>query len=64
MALSNTFATMLRSIVDTEGLNSALQLLPGLQCAALTFLGKPVNAEIAAAVGRRCVDIGIYLTLS
>lgn len=64
MALSNTFSTMLRAIVDTEGVNSALQLLPGLQCAALTFLGKPVNADVAAAVGRRCVDIGLYLSLS
>lgn len=64
MALSNTFSTMLRAIVDTDGVSSALQLLPGLQCAALTFLGKPVNAEVAAAIGRRCVDIGLYLSLS
>lgn len=65
MALSNTFATMLHSITDNaDGFNSALRMVPGLQSAALTFLGKPTNADIAALVGRRCIDIGIYLTLS
>lgn len=64
MALSNTFSTMLHSITDTDGFNSALRMVPGLQSAALTFLGKPTNADVAAIAGCRCVDIGIYLTLS
>ena len=64
MALSNTFATMLHSITDSDGFNSALQMTPGLQSAVLTFLGKPTNSDIAAITGRRCVDIGIYLSLS
>ena len=64
MALSNTFITMLRDLVDCEGVTNALKLLPGLQCAALTFLGKPVSAELARKVGMRHVDVNIYLTLS
>lgn len=64
MALSNTFATMLHSITDTDGFNSALRMDLGLQTAVLTFLGKPTNAEVAATAGCRCVDIGIYLSLS
>ncbi|MEF2643773.1 MAG: hypothetical protein U0M50_06895, partial [Paramuribaculum sp.] len=64
MALSNTFITMLSGIVDCEGVTNALKLLPGLQCAALTFLGKPVNSDVARIAGQRHVDISIYLTLS
>lgn len=64
MALSNTFITMLAGIVDCEGVTNALKLLPGLQCAALTFLGKAVNSDVARIVGQRHVDINIYLTLS
>lgn len=64
MALSNTFATMLSSLVDCEGVTNALKLLPGLQCATLTFLGKPVNPTVARLIGARNVDINIYLTLS
>lgn len=64
MALSNTFATMLASLVDCDGVTNALKILPGLQCAALTFLGKPVNTRVAKTAGVRHVDINIYLTLS
>lgn len=64
MALSNTFFTMLSGIVDCDGVTNALKLLPGLQCAVLTFLGKAVNSSIARIVRQRHVDINIYLTLS
>lgn len=64
MALSNTFITMLRDLVHCEGVTNALKLLPGLQCATLTFLGKAVNTDVARIVGQRHVDINIYLTLS
>lgn len=64
MALTNTFITMLRQIVDCEGVTNALKLLPGFQCAAYTFLGKAVNPAIASLAGTRHVDINIYLTLS
>lgn len=64
MALSDTFLTMLHKIVSCEGVNNALKLLPGLQRAVYTFLGKPVNPDIARIVGIRHVDISIYLTLS
>lgn len=64
MALSNSFITLLRDIVTCEGVTNALKLLPGLQRAVYTFLGKPVNPRIAAIAGMRHVDINIYLTLS
>lgn len=64
MALSNALLTMLSQVVDCEGVTNALKLLPGLQCAALTFMGKPVHPEIARIAGLRHVDINIYLTLS
>ncbi len=64
MALSNTFITMLSRIVHCDGMTNAIRILPGLQRAVCTFMGKPVNADIAAIVGVRQVDINIYLTLS
>lgn len=64
MALSNTFITLMSQLVDCEGMTNALKLLPGLQCAAYTFLGKSVNRAIAAIVRERHFDISIYLTLS
>lgn len=64
MALSNTFTTMLNDIVECDGTMGALRLLPGLQCAALTFLGKPVNKQVAQLLGQRHADINIYLALS
>lgn len=64
MALSNTFITMFSEILTCEGTINALKLVPGLQKAAYTFLGKVVNREIAAIAGIRPIDISIYLTLS
>ena len=64
MALSNTFITMLRPIIDTEGTLNALKLQPGLQRAALTFMGKAVNARVAAKAGVRHFDVNLFLTLS
>lgn len=64
MAMSDAFLTMIHDIVTCEGLTNALKLLPGLQRATYTFMGKPVNPDIAAIAGMRHVDINIYLTLS
>lgn len=64
MALSNTFITLMNSIVSCEGVNNALKLLPGMQKATFTFFGRIVNPRMAKAAGMRSVDIGIYLTLS
>ncbi|MCM1077087.1 MAG: hypothetical protein NC411_06980 [Bacteroides sp.] len=64
MALSNTFLTLMNSIVSCEGVNNALKLLPGMQKATFTFFGRIVNPLVAKAVGMRSVDISIYLTLS
>lgn len=64
MAISNTLLTFMRDIMACEGVMNAVKLLPGIQKAACTFLGKAVNPQIAAVVGVRAVDINIYLTLS
>lgn len=64
MGLSDALLAMFGEILTCEGLTNALKLIPGMQRAALTFLGKPVNADIAMVAGMRHVDINIYLTLS
>lgn len=64
MALSNTFLTMITEIFTCDGMTNALMLNRGLQMAALTFLGKPVNAEIGNLVGLRSVDINLILQFS
>lgn len=64
MALSNTFITMLDSIITCEGLTNALKLTPGLRRGVFTFLGKVTNPEAAKAAGCRFTDINIFLQLS
>lgn len=64
MAMSDTFITTLQNIVSCDGVTNAIKLLPGLQRAVYTFLGKVVNTQIATLVRMRRVDINIYLTLS
>ncbi len=64
MALSNTFLTLMQSIVTCDGVSNALKLHPGMQKATFTFFGKIVNPRIASEMGIRNVDISIYLTLS
>lgn len=53
MAMSDALIMILRDIVTCEGVNNALKLLPGLQRAAYTFLGKAVDPDIAALAGTR-----------
>lgn len=64
MALSDTLTTTLANLLQCDGLTNAIKLLPGLQRAVYTFLGKVVNQRIASIVRLRRVDINIYLTLS
>lgn len=64
MALSNTFITMLDSIITCEGLTNALKLTPGLRRGVFTFLGKITNPEVAKIAGCRFTDINIFLQLS
>lgn len=64
MALSNAFLTLMSEIFTCDGLTNALMLNPGLQTAALTFLGKPVNSIVAAMLGMRTVDIKLILQFS
>lgn len=64
MAISNSLLTMLTDLFTCDGLNNAMMLNTGLQRAALTFLGKPVNATVASLVGMRAVDIRFLLQFS
>ena len=64
MALSNTFITMLDSIITCEGLTNALKLTPGLRRGVFTFLGKITDSKVAEAAGCRFTDINIFLQLS
>lgn len=64
MALSNTLITFMRDIIACDDTLNAVKLLPGIQKAAYTFLGKVVNPQVAEIVGLRPVDINIYLSLS
>ncbi|ROT06395.1 hypothetical protein EEL49_08775 [Muribaculaceae bacterium Isolate-104 (HZI)] len=64
MALSNTFLTFFNDITACDGVLNALKLLPGLQKAAMTFMGKAVNPAVASVAGTRSRDINLYLTLS
>ncbi|MDE7136577.1 MAG: hypothetical protein K2N91_08080 [Muribaculaceae bacterium] len=63
MALSNTFYTMLDSIVSCEGLTNALKLTPGLRRGVITFLGKVTNPRVADIAATRFTDINIFLQL-
>ena len=64
MALSDTFITMLDEIASGREASSLISLTPGMQQAALTFLGKAVNPRVARMAGARYTDIRILLTLS
>ena len=64
MALSDTFITLLDDIAGKGTCSNAIQLTHGIQQAALTFLGKAVNARVAAIAGVRYTDINILLSLS
>lgn len=64
MALTTTFLTLLDDIVVSEGMANALRFNAGLSRAALTFLGKAVNPDIARIAGVRPIDINLYLQLS
>ena len=64
MALSDTFITLLDDIAGKGTCSNAIQLTHGIQQAALTFLGKAVNARVAAIAGVRYTDLNILLSLS
>lgn len=65
MALSNSLVTMFDDIFSTGGgIENAIKLMPGLQCAALTFSGRVVNARLASNLGLRHVDINLLLQFS
>lgn len=64
MALSNTLISMLTHIADCDGALSTMRMLPGVQRAVATFLGKPVNRRVAAKAGLRPIDISLLLSCS
>lgn len=63
MALSDTFLTLFDNIAGCGDYSSAIQLTGGLQRAALTFLGKAVNRQVAEIAGVRYTDINLLLAL-
>lgn len=64
MALSNTFVNMLDEILVCDGAPNALRLNAALRKGVYTFLGKCVNAEAAAVLGLRAVDIEFLIQYS
>lgn len=64
MALSNTFVAMLDDIIVCDGVANALKLNDGLRRAAIIFLGKCVNSQVAHTLGIRHVDINLFLQFS
>ncbi len=64
MALSNTFNTLLDSIITCDGLTNALKLTAGLRRGVFTFLKKVTNPRVADIAGVRFTDINIFLQLS
>lgn len=64
MALSNSLLTLLDRIDASEGVNAVIRLRPEIRRAVMTFLGKPVNEDVARAAGMMNVDLSIFLTLS
>jgi len=64
MALSNTFLSLMNDILSCEGVTNVVRMLPGMQRAVYTFLGKPVNRRISAIVNMRSVDIALLLNCS
>lgn len=64
MALTTTLMTLLDDVLVCEGISNALRFNSGLARAALTFLGKAVNADIARIVGCQPIDINLFLQFS
>ncbi len=65
MAMSNSIVTMFDDMLSCGGgLINAIKLMPGLQCAVSTFMGRVVNAQLANCLGTRHVDINLLLQFS
>lgn len=61
MALTTTLTTLLDDVLVCEGISNALRFNSGLARAALTFLGKAVNTDIARLAGCQPIDINLFL---
>ncbi len=64
MALTNAMVAMMDEIFVCDGVGNALRLNAGLRAGAVTFLGKVVDPDVAAAMGMRAVDINLILQFS
>ena len=64
MALTTTLMTLLDDVLVCEGISNALRFNSGLAGAALTFLGKAVNTEVARIAGCQPIDIRLFLQFS
>ena len=61
MALSNTLLPLMRRISDCESATDMVRLIPDVQPAVVTFMGKAVNRRIAKLAGLRHMDINLLL---
>ena len=64
MALSNVFITMFSALSDCRSALNLLKMHPGMQCAALSFMGHAVNRHMARLCGVRAGNISLYISLS
>lgn len=64
MALSNSLVALFGQLYTDDGTTNALKLSPGLQAGTITYLGKVVNAKVAAVTGCRAQDISLFIQLS
>ena len=62
MALSTSLLTLFDQIVNPD--TGAVNLPESITCAVYTFMGRPVNQQIADIAGLRAIDINILLNLS
>jgi alanine dehydrogenase len=61
MALGNTFLKLMNDIIACDGVANTVKMLPGMQRAVFTYMGKAVNAHIAKIAGTRVMDISLLL---
>lgn len=67
MAIGNAFVTLVDDFLgigDAMAVRNTVKLLPQLHPAVVTFMGKPIDREVAALVGQRSVDLSLFLSLS
>ena len=64
MALGNTFLRLMNDIIACDGVVNTVKMLPGIQRAVYTYMGKAVNPCIAKIADVRAMDIALLLNCS